>query len=97
MDWRPFRYFTTRYAAPEHKPDDPIFLPSVTETTEFISSAGGGTTVHLRVRVNDRSRKVMDKFRTTTLPQQRAYGAAFGGKLLEVMREDATSNLPHDN
>lgn len=88
IDWRPFRYFTVRFAAPEHRPDQPFYIPSTTETTEFLPQDGGGTIVNYRARVNDRSRETMDEYRRVLLPLMRAEGAAMMTRLLEVMRED---------
>ena len=93
VDWRPFRYFTVRFAAPEHRPSDLFVIPSLTETTEFIPRDGGGTIVHYRVRVNDRGRQVMDQYRQELLPIQRASWPAAAADLLAVMQEDAVAGL----
>ena len=96
IDWRPFEYFTVRYAAPEHRPDQPFVVPGMTETAEFVPTAGGGTLLHYRSRVNDRSPETMDPYREKLLLLQRATGPAAIAALLAAMEEDAAATRPAD-
>jgi hypothetical protein len=91
LDWRPFRYFTTHFAAPEHRPGDPVAIPSQTETTEFIPNDAGGTIVTHRIRIDDRSDEALDEFRQVLLPLVRAGTPLALAQLLEVLQEDAAA------
>jgi uncharacterized protein YndB with AHSA1/START domain len=93
LDWRPFRYFTMRFAEPEHKPGDPFAIPSCTETIEFSPNDAGGTILTGRVRINDRSDETLDYYRKVLLPLVRAGFPLTIARLLEVMQEAAALRL----
>lgn len=94
IDWRPFEYFTVRYAAPEHLPDQPFVVPGMTETTNFAPTVDGGTLLHQRSRVDNRSPVTMDPYREKLLPLQRATGPAAIAALLAALEEDAAAAGP---
>lgn len=52
LDWRPFSYFTNRFTPLGNGP--PV-MPHSIETNEFIPTGGGTTSMHWRVKLEDRS------------------------------------------
>ncbi len=89
VDWRPFQYFTVRFAAPEHRPDQPFVIPSMTETTDFMATDDGGTIVHYRARIDDRSDETLDEYRRVLMPLQRAQSDQAKADLLSILGSDS--------
>jgi uncharacterized protein YndB with AHSA1/START domain len=83
LDWRPFSYFTNRMTPLSSWP---AFFATV-ETTEFIPTETGATTVHYRVRLRDRGRLTRLRFRSA-LPIYRRALIRSHEKLEKTMRED---------
>jgi uncharacterized protein YndB with AHSA1/START domain len=82
LDWRPFSYFTNRMTPLSSWP---AFFATV-ETTEFIPTETGTTTVHYRIQLRDRGRLTRLRFRSA-LPLYRRALIRSHEKLDKAMRE----------
>ena len=63
LDWRPFRYFTCRFTP---LPNGPPLMPRSIETVEFIPLDDGGTSVHWRLKLEDRGEEARRHFEAVT-------------------------------
>lgn len=59
IDWRPFRYFTNRFTP---LGNGPPMMPRSIETIEFAPGADGRTTIHWRIKLEDRSEAALRHF-----------------------------------
>jgi uncharacterized protein YndB with AHSA1/START domain len=84
LDWRPYEYFTNRFTPLAG--GVPLYVPGV-ETTEFIQTDAGTTTVHYRFRATDRGRLTKLRVRSWAALFRKAAKSS-GERRREIMRED---------
>jgi uncharacterized protein YndB with AHSA1/START domain len=87
LDWRPYSYLTCRYTP---LPNGTEALPLAMETYEFIPLEDGGTSVHWRIRLQDRGPEAMSWIEETAPILRQSFPMA-PFLLMPVVKEDAAA------
>jgi hypothetical protein len=94
LDWRPFSYVTNRFTP---LPNGDPLMPRSIETTEFIPLDGGATSVHWRIKLEDRSEVAVRQFETVAGFIQANVRELWEDPLSKVLEEDGVAPGLGDN
>lgn len=85
LDWRPFRYFTSRFTP---LPNGPPMMPRSLETMEFVPLDDGGTSIHWRIKLEDRAEEAVRHFEAVAAFLGANAPELWGESLKRVLEED---------
>lgn len=91
LDWRPFRYFTSRFTP---LPNGPPMMPRSLETMEFVPLDDGGTSVHWRIKLEDRTEGAVRHFEDVVTFLEGNAPELWGKTLRKVLEEDGVAQDP---
>jgi hypothetical protein len=94
LDWRPFTYITNRFTP---LPNGAPIMPRSIETVEFIPLESGGTSVHWRIKLEDRGEAAVHQFEIVAGIIQTNVPKLWEEALSKVLEEDGVVPGPGDN